>query len=306
MMKQRFHQTGVTLIELMISITMGLVILAAILSLYLSTIPTSKQSEETARLSEDAAVAMNYLTGYIRMAGFSFPQANVPGNTVIQDSLAKGFIDSNLAGAGIRGCDNGFSNPKASSAALLTCSEGLGNSSISIRFEGDINNTTPSSGNPTDCLSQAITSNTPSSFTGSADYKLIESRFFVATGADSGVPELFCAGNGDGKGFTDQPIIQNVESLVIRYGIAGDATSQNITQYLTAAGVDALAGDIDQRWGRVISLRICLTMRSELKSATYVNTYRNCNGETVAPTDNLIRRTFQSLVTIRNRGGISG
>jgi type IV pilus assembly protein PilW len=288
-------QSGVGLIELMISITIGLVILAAILAVFTATSSTSKQSESTTRMSEDAAVAMNYMAGYVRMAGFSFPQVNVSGSVT----------DSNFSGSGVRGCDNGFSNPTVSSTAALTCNSGTGNSSIAIRFQGDLNNTTPSSGNPTDCLNQAVTASTASAYPGAPSYSLIESRFFVATGTNSGVAELYCAGNGSSS-FVAQPIMQYVERLVLTYGIAEDAASQKVVQYVNAATIDALAGDVDQRWSRVISVRMCFLMRSEQPTQTGRSTpYRDCSGASVTPTDGFVRRTFQTVVTLRNRGGVS-
>jgi type IV pilus assembly protein PilW len=293
---KKFSQSGVSLIELMVSITIGLVILAAILAVFSATTSTSRQSESTSRMSEDAAVSMNYMTGYIRMAGFSFPQITALG----------GVTDSNFAGSGVRGCDNGFSNPTVSATTSLTCNASGGSAAIAIRFEGDVNNTTPAAGNPTDCLNQAVTASTTSAFNGAPAFRLIESRFFVATGTNSGVAELYCAGNGGAGAFVAQPIMQYVERMVLTYGIAQDVTSRQVSQYVSAAAIDALAGNVDQRWSRVISVRICFVMRSEQISQAQGSTpYRDCSGASVTPTDNLIRRTFQSVVTLRNRGGVS-
>lgn len=288
-------QMGVGLIELMISITIGLVILVAILSVYTATSSTGRQSESITRMSEDAAVAMNYMSSYMRMAGFSFPQAN----------SSSGVPDTNFSGTGVRGCDNGFSNPTVSATTSLTCNSGTGNSAIAIRFEGDLSNTSPASGNPTDCLNQAVTASTASAYSGAPNYILIESRFFVATGTNSGVAELYCAGNGNST-FVAQPIMQYVEGLVFTYGIGEDALSQRVTQYVSAATIDALAGTVDERWSRVISVRMCLVMRSEGQSQGIAGSpYQNCAGTTVTPTDNFVRKVFQTVVTLRNRGGVS-
>ncbi len=288
-------QMGVGLIELMISITIGLVILIAIISLYAATSSTGRQSESITRMSEDAAVALNYVSGYVRMAGFSLPQAYFP----------RGVADTNFTGTGVRGCDNGFSNPTVSTTTSLTCNSGTGNSSIAIRFEGDLSNTSPSSGDPTDCLNQAVTASTASAFAGAPNYSLIESRFFVATGSSSGVPELYCAGNGH-PSFARQPIMQYVEGLVFTYGIGEDAFSNTVTQYVNATTIDALAGTVDERWSRVISVRICLVMRSEGQSQGSAGSpYKDCSGANVTPTDNFIRKVFQTVVTLRSRGGVS-
>ena len=303
---KKFSQLGVGLIELMISITIGLAILIAILAVYTTTNATSKQSESTTRMSEDATVAMNYLAGYVRMAGFSFPRANAP----------IGIKDTNFSGSGVRGCDNGFDNPTASEVTDLICKAGTGNSSIAIRFEGDLSNTIPVEKKvagvvtefPSDCLNNGVsTDNTESAYKKTLKYTLIQSRFFVATGASSGAAELYCAGNGGAVAFAAQPIMQYVERLVLTYGIAENETSQSVVRYVNAQTIDALGGNVDQNWSRVISVRMCLVMRSELPSqgVTGAAVYRDCSGASVTPTDNFIRRAFQTVVTIRNRAGVS-
>jgi type IV pilus assembly protein PilW len=302
--KQR-RQRGVSLIELMVSITIGMVILAAILAVYTSTSSTSKQSESSTRMSEDAAVALNYIGGYIRMAGFSIPLANVSANTVVFGTGTMETADRSFMGAGIRGCDTGFTNPTATTTVALTCNTGTGTAAISVRFQGDTSNTSPAAGSPSDCLNQAVTGLTASDFDGGSPYTLIESRFYVKTASNSGTPELFCGGNGNAT-YTAQPIMQYVENLAFTYGVADDVSARQATSYLTAAQVDALpASTMDQRWSRVVSVKICLVMRSELRDQNAPGSYRNCAGNVVASPNNYLRRSFQTVVALRNRSGFS-
>jgi len=136
MKANRIRQSGVSLIELMISITIGIVILAAILAVYSATSSTSKQSETNTRMSEDAAIALNYMAGYIRMAGFTVPQANVPANTAVVGSATVQTIEGNFTGAGIRGCDTGFSNPAVTATLSLACNTGVGNGQFPCGLRG--------------------------------------------------------------------------------------------------------------------------------------------------------------------------
>ena len=317
--KNPFKSRGVSLIELMVSITIGLAILAAILAVYSSTTVTSKKSESTTRMSEDAAVALNYVGNYIRMAGFSFPLANVPPNTATVGAGSTELVDRNFGGAGIRGCDAGFSNPTVLNMADLVCNAGSGSSSIVVRFQGDARNTNPVNattsppylGDPTDCLNQGVdvglpanAKSTASDFDGAQPYSLIESRFFVRVGTNSGTAELFCAGNGNA--FTPaQPIMQYVENVLFTYGVADDVSSKQVVQYLSASAVDLLPGTLDQRWSRVVSVKICLVMRSEALDPNGPSSYRDCTGGLVASAGNFSRKAFQSVVALRNRGGLS-
>jgi type IV pilus assembly protein PilW len=263
-------------------------------------------------MSEDAAVALNYIGNYIRMAGFSFPLVNAPVNTATVGSGSVQLIDRNFAGSGIRGCDAGFSNPTVANTASLVCNSGAGSSSIVIRFQGDaintfpVNATTtpPYAGDPTDCLGQGVGTLVSSDFVGAPPYTQIESRFFIRNGTNSGTTELFCAGNGNAFS-PAQPIMQYVEELRLTYGVAENASSQQVTQYLSASGVDLLPGTVDQRWSRVVSVKICLVMRSEAKEQNGPATYRDCSGSLTASVNNFTRRSFQSVVTLRNRSGLS-
>lgn len=308
------RQGGRTLIELMISITIGLVVVVAMLAIYTSTNSTGRQSEAGSRMSEDAGVAMNYMSNYIRMAGFSFPQANVASSVATLGSATVEVPDSNFAGAGIRGCDNGFSNiSTATTTTALTCNAsptGFGGA-IALRFEGDLFNTSPvgTSPNffPSDCLNNGITSTIASEYIGSPAYTLVESRFFVSQAAVSGTPELSCAGNGGGTGvaFVGQPIMQFVESMAFTYGVANDVAESQVTRYLTAAEVDALGGSVDARWSRVVNVRVCLVMRSQTPDQNAGSSFIDCGGNSTASTGGFLRRTFSSIVTLRPRGGIA-
>ncbi len=63
-------QTGYNLIELMIAITMGLIIIAATISIYVSTIKASADIIKSARLNHDLDSAMALMVNDIRRAGY--------------------------------------------------------------------------------------------------------------------------------------------------------------------------------------------------------------------------------------------
>ncbi|CAN5435079.1 type IV pilus assembly protein PilW [soil metagenome] len=305
-MRRVLRQGGRTLIELMISITIGLAVMAAIIAIYSATTSTSRQADSSQRMSEDAAVAMNVLGSYIRMAGFSFPQANVATNTVVSGSGTVQVTDSNFSGAAIRGCDNGFSNPTVSATTSLTCGGSAGPDAFVVRFEADTSNTFPNSDVPpkaTDCLGQGVSLNATSDYDATLTYTQAEARFYLKSGAASGTRDLYCGGNGTST-FVAQPIMQYVDDMVLTYGVAADVSSHIVVQYLTSAQIDALGATMDANWARVISVKICLVMRSESADQAGAGSYVNCAGTVVTAGDKYLRRAFTSVVTLRNRGGI--
>lgn len=318
-------QRGRSLVELMIGLTLGLVVLGAVSVVYFGANQTGRQSASISRMTEDAGIAFNYIGGSLRMAGFSPPRALISSGSVSTFNGVKTVApDKNFVGAAIRGCDNGFANGGSATFDDLTCSSSTtGAGAFAIRFEGDTTNSVPITASgvlyPSDCLANAVRTGAPSAYqappsgaaipTGALTagyYRLVESRFFGQIGAASGTPEIFCGGNGAGFN-QSQPLIQSVENIQLRYGIAAstDPADQDVVAYRTASQIDALPGNVSTRWSRVISVRVCLVMRSEEKDQNGNGPYENCAGDIVTSNDSLIRRSFTSTFSLRNRAGFS-
>lgn len=308
--KKIVYQRGQTLLELMISITIGLVIIGAIFMVYLGTAATSRQSSAINRMNEDAAIAMAMLGNNLRMAGYSPPRALYSPASALVNGIKKQMPDRHFIGAAIRGCDTGFSSAANVGFGLITCNSAstVAPAAFAIRYEVDLYNTTPvekpaNSGNyfPSDCLNNNIAKNTISEYD-STNYYLLDSRFTVGTSPSNGTPELYCAGSGGDGLFTRQPLMQFIENMVITYGIAVDNLSDNVVRYVTQTQLDAIAvGDVDARWSRVINVKICLVMRSDIPDQNGTSNYIDCSGNSVASANNFIRRSFTSVFTLRNR-----
>lgn len=301
---------GRTLIELMIAITIGIVILGALIAVYLATSTSGRQATAVSRMNEDAAIAFSLINSQLRMAGFSIPRKGVPPGGAMVDGVLISQPDRNFIGAGIRACDHGFTSSTVSFSSLECATGTTGGAAFSVRFEA-----AEPAGTDTfkfllpanlDCLSQPV-AGAAELTTGAlgVSYPLVESRFSVGTSASSGTSDLSCAGNGNA--FVNQPIVQNVADMRLRFGIAADGASSKVEQYLnTAAEVDALGGSADQNWSRVVTVRLCLLMRSESASPADVGTsYIDCDGTTATASDGFIRRSYIQTVAVRNRGGFA-
>lgn len=309
------RQRGRTLLELMISITIGLVVIGAISVVYLTSTVTSRQSLATSRTSEDAAIAMTILGNHLRMAGYSPPRTLVPTGSALVGGGKVAIPDRNLTGYAIRGCDFGFSSAVTTSTTFenLTCSTTAGPAAFAVRYEADVFNTFPVNknspkpeGDPSDCVSAGISANTISSYDAAAQYSLSEARFSVATSASNGTPELYCAGSGGTtKRFNKQPLMQFVENMVLNYGIADDNISGNVVRYVTQTELDALTGTIESHWSRVVNVKLCIIMRSDKPHPNGGGNYINCTGNSVASDGGYIRRAFTSVFTLRNRADFS-
>ena len=66
----RKHQTGLTLVELMIALTLGLIIIAVVVGVFLSTSQNSRQNEALAAVQDNARFALDAIARDLAMAGY--------------------------------------------------------------------------------------------------------------------------------------------------------------------------------------------------------------------------------------------
>ena len=278
------RQQGLSLVEIMVSLVIGLVVVGAVMVNYLSSGVSGRHQGAYSQMSEDAQIAFSILNTDISMAGYGRPVNVVVGGT---PTLAKGY-----SGRPLFACTTGFSVPTAATSTLACGASAT--HVIEVVYESDSSN---SMGTGTvgaigrDCLGQNLTaSSVPGG--GGATVTVAYNRYFVANSA-SGRPELHCAGQTG----TAQPIIENVESMKLWFGEAASTTAREITRYVTA--------DVVANWSAVISVRTCLLMRSSepvlAADEGETNTYLDCDQVSQTSNDRYARRAFFSTATLRNK-----
>lgn len=319
---KRMH--GRTIAEVMIALTIGMVILVAISSLFIGNRQMFRANDDKTRLDEEGRLALNIMATQVRMAGYGTLLSSNEGVS-IQEPLHymdkkpvthSSFAEPNTA---IRGCANGFSDP-AADINSIACAAGSTSDAFSVRRDVDQRSTQIVTGGAmnSDCLGAAVVLSPPIPPTGKerggmGPYFRIENRFFVRVNPVTNNPELYCQGNGNtpiGAPFVNpaQPIAENVEVMKIRYGISSSvpAPRQVVDRFVTADEINAMpstfaVGGIHP-WERVVSLRICIIMRSANDAvATKPQTYRNCDDQQVLATDRRLRGVFSTTIAIRNR-----
>lgn len=228
--QRRTVQAGFSLIELMISLTIGLVITVAALSAYVASSGAGRIADAQARMNEDAQAALATLSQQIRLAGTNPVQAGrlvgaFRRNPVYLRTYVGGGSETytttlptmnpttyTLSAFSIRGCDGIFSNITSTSTLdALTCG---GTStlpdSIAVSYEADRYNTVSVSGKPSDCLGQSlpvVTATIPNlTITGTVTTPIVttaamsvaDNRFYIANqpNRSPNVPSLYCKGNG--------------------------------------------------------------------------------------------------------------
>lgn len=316
-------QSGVTLVELMVSLTIGLIIILAVMSAYLGAAGAGRTAEAIGRMNEDAQMALTILSQQLQMAGVNpsqsdrgtttTPTFNVRGNLVpLHNTLTNAFA--------VRGCDLTFSNgTSATSTAALTCghsASSTGPDSIAIAYEADAYNTVATAaGVPTDCMGSGITPSTANytksdaTTTAVATIYEAENRFYVGTSTSVVNPTLYCKGNASAYA---QPLIENIDNLQFSYGTSNpNSTPTTVLGYLSAYEVDnettsgyltGAAGSAT-RWNAVKTVRICVVARSENPVLDTIESakYRDCKGALITPPDKRLRRAYATTVVLRNQ-----
>lgn len=312
---------GLSLVELLVALTIGLMLTLAASSAFVSASSAGRMADAQMRMHEDAQAALAILRQQLRMAGSNPVQPyRVVGtrrNPVYAPSPPATVVG--WTGFAVRGCEATFTNVKTAARPddLVCPSTGANASphSIALTYEADVYNTVPTIKEklPTDCLGNALDPQTAAFTIMSAKgpvslgvtYYVADNRFFVATSAALGVPSLYCKGQGGSA----QPLVDNIEDLRFTYGTlaqAASAESASVAGYVRAVATSAAVSRADEmaHWNKVVSVRICVLVRSELPvvhdptSARYVG----CDGKlTDSAPDRRLRHAYSTTVVLRNR-----
>ncbi|MDP3843382.1 MAG: PilW family protein [Oxalobacteraceae bacterium] len=255
------RQRGVGLIEVMISLVIGLVLLGALAYFFLGSQQMNRTHDDVSRMQESGRNAMEVLGNAIRQAGYRLD------------------VDQPMNGVAITGA-----NGTGTGAAALP-------DTITIRHDptwvADAAN--PLKGIEANCAGGLLTSDNDTFDSLSkrvVNTKQIEYVFSIASGALRCTTKLQDATN------TTETLVDNVENMQITYGI-GDGNGA-ITLYKAAPS----AAEFTQVAAVRVSL---LVKGPTPNVAVNNSQAYNYNGEDVTATDGFLRQVYTSTFTVRNQ-----
>ncbi|MCC7220470.1 MAG: PilW family protein [Candidatus Contendobacter sp.] len=274
------RQRGLTLIEIMVALLIGVFLLAGVIQIFIVNKQTYRVQENLSRMQENGRFAIDYLNHYIRLAGYITTKSL---NDIRYKDLSRNSRTGQNDGSSITSSLFNSGNKVISG----TNGDGLNSSdSITVRFQAD----PPADGQMADCLG-----NTVSSPNGDV---IVANRFFLqADASNNNQPTLYC----DPLQATDptaQPVISGVENMQIRYCVPADSTDTNIGC--------VLAGNDVSDWNQIQSVRVSLLLRSaDDNLVVQPQPYQfDVNGdgvnETITPSDKRLRRVFTTTIAVRN------
>jgi len=332
------RQRGVTLVELMIALVIGLLVTVAMLKVYVDASRMYRFNEGLARVQENGRFALEFIRRDARVAGFwgcHGDAALTNGISTSSDAYNKGFDPGEEEFGHITGTEGGDDDADSitfrsatGSGALVTSdmsgTDGLitvDNASalatgtaalISDCENGDLFQITGISGtvlahgagasaNVSPNLNKAYTA-------GARVYEARQATFCIGPGADPAQPALrrlvnpspgqTCASNGD-------ELLEGVENMQIEYGEDTDADADGANGDGTANRYVTFDVDDEFDSDRIVSVRISVLARSINNNLTTEPSPYTFNGITVTPgsTDKYLRKVFTTTITLRNKAG---
>lgn len=298
---RRPRQRGMTLVELMVALVLGLFLVGMVSLTYLQSASGARFGAIESQMNEDGAFALGILQTQLQLAGYSaLGNDGTPLHTQ----------------ASLRGCGGGFTKATEKAAfELLACENGTGSDALAIRYQATALNSQPIGGDPLDpsnppqpgnCSNVAIA---PTPLASGVNASIADNRFYIANDDRNGdAPTLYCRGSvGPTAPGNETAIAPNVERLQLRYAITRTPTPNAVAPHQVTAIVDA-AGLPDGDWARVAAVELCVVVRSSRPlardglSQRELSDYLDCDGTTLntSATDGRLRRAYRSLVPLPN------
>ncbi|WP_028311359.1 PilW family protein [Derxia gummosa] len=278
---------GRSLVELLITLTIGLVISIFLTGIYITGQDNARRIDSTQQIDDGARFVQQLLARQLREAGYS---------PVVGTGRARMYAwgDLNL-NAPLYGCTGSFSSAISVAGGLAQpgCTVDAGTSSEMIEVRALTVAANAATGEGQTCVG------TDAPALGRQPLPaqpIVVNRFYLATGS-SGQSELFCRSNGSND---SQSLASGVEQLVFWYGsnATGDGR-QSISRWDRASTVPD--------WNTVSSVRFCFVMASpgngslSAASGDAAASYQDCLGVTrTSAADGRLRRAYWTTVTLRN------
>jgi len=268
-------QLGLSLIELLIAMFIGLFLLAGISSSYIYSKKSSIYNDQFSMLEDNGRLALEIMSKTIQLTGYSTNKA-VP-------LLPNKFILSKPVSTTCSGSDNSVINTNfPDDSTIDSAADG---DRIGVIYLGNSEITTDCSGETLPDSCQIGSANTTNS-----EAAQIFSTFYLLDNAKN---ELICVGSRDTE---ELAIAEGVENMQIMYGInTDDSPDRSVERYVNA-------NDIAGLWNNVTSVQIALLVRSEKEVLDTAESkkFTLLDEEVTTPSDRYQRAVFTTTVSLRN------
>lgn len=329
---------GFSLVEMMISVTIGLMIVAALIGVLTSNARNTKTNDRSAELQGNGRFALDNMKRAVRNAGYrgytwadpATPTTGIPStsNECLETGAGNGAFVTNIR-QGIWGANdsNPYSNNCLASGYLRGDLLAIRHANLIPRIGNTTNGTLYFrssysvgeifNGNGTSATSTATPTTSPITIAGTpqADFQLQEFVYYIGSDTDNpSIPALrriALKGNGETCNETtltvttmcDEMLVSGIEQMQVQYARLDTASN---TQYFNADGIAGTSTDTPSTitsyaWDEVNSVRIWLLARTARAENGYSNTTSYVMGDqTYTVNDSFRRQLFSTVVQLRN------
>ena len=263
-------QSGLSLIELLVAMIIGLFIMVGISSVYVGNKRSNMTSNELSQLQDNGRAVLQLLTDVIQHTAYTSTSA-----APVDDMFIRGAVPTSMCSDGA----DSVTNPGLFSALENNTTYG---DTIGVMYMGDdkLN---------LDCASSVLPATCRYGGTAATAASRIYNYFSVQQNTN-GVPVLMCAGS---RTSTAQEIAEGVENIQFTYG--EDLDSDGIAdRYVNSPNVTS--------WSGVVSVNIAVLVRSlaPIAVANSSRSYQLSEDTIVTTNDKYLRAVFTSTVRLRN------
>jgi type IV pilus assembly protein PilW len=309
---------GFSLVEMMISITIGLVIIAALVGVLSGNTRSSKTNDRTSELKDNGRYALDHLKRELRHAGYRgyTPRAPESGGWITpmitnECGIAGSFV-KNIRQA-VWGADN---NNPFSGNCIPAARYNVASDVLVIRH---------ADGTPTPAANVIpSTIYLRSSYAGESVLQGIAVPASDMIGTENAIlhVDVYYIGYDDkdatvpalrrvtlvGTAMLDEMVVSGIEQLQLEFGIADAGT----TRYFAAGNIPNSNSNSHSAtgatgWDNVTSVRLWLLARNARAEPGYTNTsayemanMNNINGNAYTVNDSFRRQLFSAVVQLRN------
>jgi type IV pilus assembly protein PilW len=321
-MRMTRSQSGFSLIELMVSITIGLVIISSLVGILASSLNSSRTNDRTSEIAITGRYALSSLKEELRLAGFkSYTWADVsapspwvdPASGCADTGSTVGTFITNI-GQGIWGADN--TNP-FSANCIPAANYVAGTDVLVIRRLSATPVTTLAantiyfrSSYEQGQMFRSTTVPTAPAFTGNPQpiathslntYVYYISPFTVSATENPLVPALWrVALQADGS-MLRELVASGIERMQVQYGVLSTVPDVQFYNTISGSASEIVSTNPTLNWKSVDSVRIWLLARNATTEPGYLNsqTY-NMGNQAYTVNDGFRRQLYTTVVQIRN------
>ncbi|MFS2123473.1 PilW family protein [Pseudomonas sp. Pseusp97] len=308
------RQRGLSLVELLIAMALGLLLLAGVIQVVLSSKRSYQSSVALAELQENGRFALEVLAQGLRNAGFTGAcpagLVNASGVDAAQYALERAAIEGYGSGAlsaawmpsGRLANTDGVLLRYAAEPILATGS--IAGNRVNLVSAGAVAGAFYLLSDQQSCLLLRNAGNAASLLAdrslehflapATRAYPYRYAVYWIGRGVD-GTPGLFVTDNSDTTGVAQtSELVNGVAGMSLRYGVAG-ADSEAVAIYKAAHEMTA------EEWRRVRTVRVSLLLQSQTGQADEAPKSLVFDGRTLAPdADRRLRLVMGSTIALRN------